>query len=159
MGKARANYKRVNRKNRQPKRPRYTRLDPILGNSGRGKSKPFIRGTVTKVMIINSKKPNSANRKCIQAAVNVRWRDGRMVEKRINVYVPGEYPNGHNLQTNNTVLIRAGGPKDCSGVQYSVVPGKYDSPPVNERINGGSRYGASPKKNREKALKKLQGGK
>jgi ribosomal protein S12 len=158
MGKAKAKYKRVNKKDRRPKRPRHTRIDPILGNS-KGPSKPFIRGTVTKVMIINSKKPNSANRKCIQAAVTVLWRDGTLKKKRINAYCPGEYPDGHGLQVNNTVLLRAGGPKDCSGVKYSVVPGVLDAKPVSGRINGGSRFGASPKKNREEALKKSQGGK
>jgi ribosomal protein S12 len=160
MAKAAAKYKIVNRKCRLPKRPRHKRVDPVLGSGGKGKgrNKPSIRGIIKKVMIINPGKPNSANRKCAQVAVKIPGPHG-ITQKRINVYIPGEYPDGHGLQVNNTVLVRAGGPKDCSGVKYSVVPGVLDAKPVSMRIHGGSRYGASPKKNRAEAAKKAKGGK
>ena len=77
--------------------------------------KPFLKAVVLKTIIRKPKKPNSANRKCVQ----VRLSNG----KETTAYIPGV---GHNLQEHHIVLIRGGRVKDLPGVKLQCVRGKYD---------------------------------
>ncbi|UFX98553.1 30S ribosomal protein S12 [Candidatus Gromoviella agglomerans] len=85
----------------------------------------------TRVFTTTPRKPNSAIRK----VARVRMSHG--VEA--TVYIPGM---GHNLQEHSKVLIRGGGPKDLSGVNFSIVRGVLDAAGVKNRSQGRSRYGA-----------------
>lgn len=99
---------------------------------------PFKNGTVTRVYIVNPKKPNSANR-CV---CRVRLTNGQMV----TAYVPGER---NNLKEHAVVLVRGGRVKDLPGVRYHIVRGTGDASgaegpsPTNEmkRTQSRSKYG------------------
>ncbi len=58
---------------------------------------------------------------------------------RLTAYIPGE---GHNLQEHSIVLVRGGRVHDLPGVRYHVVRGALDSAPVEDRLQGRSKYGA-----------------
>ena len=77
---------------------------------------PLKRGVVLRVQVINPKKPNSAERKCVR----VRLTNGMCV----TAYIPGEE---NNLQEHSVVLIRGGRVKDLPGVRYHVVRGALDA--------------------------------
>ena len=102
------------------------------------KGAPFKNGTVTRIYIVNPKKPNSANR-CV---CRVRLTTGQ----EITAYVPGER---NNHKEHATVLIRGGRVKDLPGVRYHVVRGTRDadgaagpSPTNDKRRNvSRSKYG------------------
>ncbi len=79
------------------------------------KGAPFKSGTVTKVYIVNPKKPNSANR-CV---CRVRLSNGT----EVTAYVPGER---NTLKEHSWVLVRGGRVKDLPGVRYHVVRGTRD---------------------------------
>ncbi len=102
------------------------------------KGAPFKNGTVTRIYIVNPKKPNSANR-CV---CRVRLTNGT----EVTAYVPGER---NNLKEHATVLIRGGRVKDLPGVRYHIVRGTRDadgaagpSPTNDKRRNvSRSKYG------------------
>lgn len=77
---------------------------------------PQKRGTVLRLYVVDPKKPNSANRRCVR----VRLTNGMTV----TAYDPGE---GSNLAEHSNVLIRGGRVKDLPGVRYHVVRGACDS--------------------------------
>ncbi len=95
------------------------------------KKNPQRRGVCTRVYTVTPRKPNSALRK----VARVRLTTG--IE--VTCYIPGE---GHNLQEHSIVLVRGGGPKDVSGVSYSIVRGTLDTAGVKNRKQARSRYGA-----------------
>lgn len=96
---------------------------------------PFKRGVCTKVTTKTPRKPNSAIRKIAR----VRLTNGQ----EVTAYIPGE---GHNLQEHSIVLVRGGRVKDIN-VRYTIVRGKLDTAPVENRRRGRSLYGAKkPKK-------------
>lgn len=111
---------------------RYKKKAPAL------KGAPFKNGTVTRIYIVNPKKPNSANR-CV---VRVRLTTGQ----EVTAYVPGER---NNLKEHACVLVRGGRVKDLPGVRYHIVRGTRDadgaagpSPTNNARRNvSRSKYG------------------
>lgn len=72
------------------------------------------------VLLFLSRKPNSANRKCVLVRLN-------KTGKELIAYVPGE---GHNLQEHNVVLVRVGNLRDVPGVKIKCVRGKFDLPEV-----------------------------
>ena len=76
---------------------------------------PQQRGTVIRVMVLNPKKPNSANRHCCR----VRLSNGN----EVNALIPGQ---GMNIQEHSQVLIRGGRTPDLPGVRYKVVRGNRD---------------------------------
>jgi small subunit ribosomal protein S12 len=88
------------------------------------------QGVVLKVMILNPRKPNSANRK----ACRVKLTNNRVV----TAYIPGE---GHNAQEHSVVTVRGGRTKDLPGVKYKCVRGSRDLAGVPNRRNGRSKYG------------------
>jgi len=95
---------------------------------------PFKRGVCTKVTTANPRKPNSAVRKIAR----VRLTNGQ----EVTAYIPGE---GHNLQEHSVVMIRGGRVKDIN-VRYTVVRGKLDATPVENRKGGRSKYGVKKPK-------------
>lgn len=99
------------------------------------KGSPFKRGVCVKVTTTTPRKPNSALRKIAR----VRLTNGQ----EVTAYIPGE---GHNLQEHSVVLIQGGGPKDLSGVRYTVVRGKLDTAGVEGRRRGRSKFGAKKPK-------------
>ena len=111
---------------------------------------PFRSGTVTKVYIVNPKKPNSANR-CV---CRVRLSNG----KEVTAYVPGEK---NTLKEHSHVLVRGGRVKDLPGVRYHLVRGTLDcdgaSGPTNTsdqpvyRNVSRSKYGVKRPNSKKKA--------
>ncbi|MDO8486298.1 MAG: 30S ribosomal protein S12 [Candidatus Staskawiczbacteria bacterium] len=99
---------------------------------------PFKRGVCIKVFTQTPRKPNSALRK----VARVKLSNGM----EVSAYIPGE---GHTLQEHSVVLIRGGRVKDLPGVRYHIVRGVLDTPGVENRKQGRSRYGTkSPKENK-----------
>ena len=80
------------------------------------------------------RKPNSALRKVARLKL--------FNKKFITAYIPGE---GHNLQKFGDVLVRGGRIKDLPGIKYTIIRGKFDLIPVNDRKQGRSKYGTSKK--------------
>lgn len=102
-------------------------------------------GTVLRVMVINPKKPNSANRHCAR----VRLSNGQ----EVNALVPGK---GMNIQEHSRVLIRGGRTPDLPGVRYKVVRGTRDCSGAEpeqygngkvERRTSRSKYGVRKRNN------------
>ncbi len=92
---------------------------------------PFKRGVCTKVTTTTPKKPNSALRKIAR----VRLTNGM----EVTAYIPGI---GHTLQEHSVVMLRGGRVKDLAGVRYTIVRGRLDASPVENRKQGRSLYGA-----------------
>lgn len=76
---------------------------------------PQKRGICTKVVIMNPKKPNSADRKVAKLRLTTK--------KKILAYIIGL---GHNLQEHASVLIKGGRVRDLPGMHYKLVKGKLD---------------------------------
>ena len=93
---------------------------------------PQKRGVCTRVATATPKKPNSALRK----VARVRLSNG--IE--VTAYIPGE---GHSLQDHSVVLVGGGRVKDLRGVRYHIVRGALDARGVDDRRQGGSKYGAT----------------
>jgi small subunit ribosomal protein S12 len=91
---------------------------------------PQRRGVCTRVLTVNPKKPNSAQRK----VARVRLTSGFT----ITAYIPGE---GHNLQEHAVVLVRGGRIRDLPGVRYRVIRGTLDTAGVKNRLQSRSKYG------------------
>lgn len=121
------------RKGRKAKK-KFSKSPALQGN-------PQLRGTVLRVMVINPKKPNSANRHCCR----VRLSNG----KEVNALVPGR---GMNIQEHSNVLLRGGRTPDLPGVRYKVIRGAYDcagAAPEHggvERAQSRSKYGVRKRK-------------
>ena len=97
---------------------------------------PQKRGVCTRVYTTTPKKPNSALRK----VARVRLTNAA----EVTTYIGGE---GHNLQEHSVILIRGGRVKDLPGVRYHTVRGALDTPGVDGRMQGRSKYGTKkPKK-------------
>ncbi len=99
------------------------------------KGAPFKQGVCLKVSTTTPRKPNSALRKIAR----VRLSNGM----EVTAYIPGM---GHNLQEHSIVLVKGGGPKDLSGVRYTVVRGVFDTQGVEGRKNSRSLYGTKKEK-------------
>ena len=95
------------------------------------KGAPQRRGVVTRVYVVDPKKPNSANRKMVR----VRLTTGL----EVGAFIPGE---GHNLSEHSIILVRGGRVKDLPGVRYKVVRGALDTSGVTQRSQARSKYGA-----------------
>jgi small subunit ribosomal protein S12 len=91
---------------------------------------PQAKGTVTKVVTVAPKKPNSA----VRHVAKVNLNNGLRVTARlpgIN-YLCGKY---------NRVLIEGGRANDLPGVSYTAIRGVYDFSPVVGKIKRRSVYG------------------
>ncbi len=122
------------------KKPRKRNKTPALQGC------PQKRGVVTRVYIVEPKKPNSANRRVIR----VKLTNGMSV----SAYDPGEESN---LTEHANVLVRGGRVKDLPGVRYHIVRGALDSKgadgptstsPTDKKYRNVSRskYGVKAKK-------------
>ena len=115
----------INQLVRNPRKSKISKSDvPAL------ESCPQRRGVCTRVYTTTPKKPNSALRK----VARVRLTNGQEVTS----YIGGE---GHNLQEHSVVVIRGGRVKDLPGVRYHIVRGSLDTQGVENRKQGGSKYG------------------
>jgi small subunit ribosomal protein S12 len=92
------------------KKPRKRNKTPALQGC------PQKRGVVTRVYIVEPKKPNSAKRRVIR----VKLTNGL----EVSAYDPGE---GTNIVEHANVLVRGGRVKDLPGVRYHIVRGALDS--------------------------------
>ena len=93
---------------------------------------PHKTGRCVNLLIINPKKPNSAQRK----AARVRLSN----KKLITCFIPGD-SKSHNLQRESKVLVRGGRTQDLPGVQYKIMRGKLDCSSVTHRLTSRSKYG------------------
>lgn len=91
---------------------------------------PQKKATCLKIIEMNPRKPNSADRK-------VSWVLFSNY-KRVHAYIPGI---GHSLQKHSVVLIRGGRVKDLPGMKYTIIRGKFDLKPVTDRRKARSKYG------------------
>ncbi len=94
-----------------------------------GLNQPQIRGTITKLMTMTPKKPNSAIRKIVKVKTS-KFRNQLMV------YVPGQK---HTLAIHNKVLIRNNKIQDLPGINYEIILGKLDAKSP-ERVSQRSRF-------------------
>jgi small subunit ribosomal protein S12 len=92
---------------------------------------PQRKAVCLKVLTIQPKKPNSANRRVAKVVIT-------NLSDRLTIKIIGE---GHNLQQHSTVLIRCGRVRDLIGVRYIVVRGVYDLSCVKNRKTSRSLYG------------------
>lgn len=90
---------------------------------------PQLKGICIKVRTMKPKKPHSAQRKIAW----IKLTTGRTIIG----YIPGE---GHTLQEHGVVLIRGGRTKDCPGVNYKIIRGKWDLHSVVNRKTSLSKY-------------------
>ena len=131
-------------RNRRSEKTRKSK-SPVLGIGYNSKEKkqtkaqaPQKRGVCTRVGTMTPKKPNSALRKYAR----VRLSNGM----EVTAYIMGE---GHNLQEHSVVLIRGGRVKDLIGVRYHIVRGTLDTPGVDKRRQGRSKYGTKRPKDKK----------
>jgi small subunit ribosomal protein S12 len=99
---------------------------PALNN------RPQIKGTVTKVVTMSPKKPNSASRHTAKIKLTT--------EINVTARVPG---SGYVCSKYNRVLVHGGRANDLPGVGYSLVRGVYDFSPVIFKKKRRSVYGTS----------------
>jgi small subunit ribosomal protein S12 len=91
---------------------------------------PQVQGDVVKVRIVTPKKPNSARRPVVKAALTNF--------KGVVSHIPGI---GHNLRKHSDVLIRGGGSRDLPGVRHTCIRGVYDFMGVKNKKRRRSIYG------------------
>jgi small subunit ribosomal protein S12 len=95
------------------------------------KGAPQLRGTVTRIFVIEPRKPNSANRHCAR----VKLSNGH----EVTALIPGEHVR---LQEHNVVLVQAGKAPDLGGVKYRIIRGALDDAGDQARQRSRSRYGS-----------------
>lgn len=102
-----------------------------------------VKGTVTKVVTMSPKKPNSASRHVAKIKLT----------NTINVTarVPG---SGYICSKYNRVLVHGGRANDLPGVGYTLVRGAYDFSPVISKKKRRSIYGVSRPANYTKHIKR-----
>jgi small subunit ribosomal protein S12 len=111
--------------------PRQRR--PFKSPSPALQSCPQQSAIVKKSFITTPRKPNSAKRKVAKVVI-------RRTRKTVDIYLEGMDHN--RLNPHSVVLVRGRGPRDLPGVNYHAIRGKGDFPPLLNRRNGRSKYGA-----------------
>lgn len=106
------------------------------------RSCPQARGLVSKITIMNPKKPNSAMRHVAKVKLYRK--------PRITARIPGI---GFGVAKFNRVLVRGGRANDLPGVGYSLVRGVYDFPSLFGKKKSRSFYGVS---RQEKFIKHIR---
>ena len=105
---------------------------PNLCRTNRLRQCPAARGLISKVAIMNPKKPNSAMRHVAKV---------RLYRKpRVTARIPGI---GFGVAKFNRVLVRGGRANDLPGVSYSLIRGVYDFPGLFGKKKSRSFYGVS----------------
>lgn len=110
---------------------------PALNN------RPQIKGTVTKVVTMSPKKPNSASRHVAKIKLTS--------EINVTARVPG---SGYICSRYNRVLVHGGRANDLPGVGYSLIRGVYDFSPVISKKKRRSIYGVGRPSNYTKHIKR-----
>ena len=95
-------------------------------------ARPQVKGTVTKVVTMSPKKPNSASRH----VAKVKLTNGIAITAR----VPGV---GYVCSKYNRVLANGGRANDLPGVGYTLVRGAFDFSPIIFKKKRRSVYGTS----------------
>jgi small subunit ribosomal protein S12 len=99
------------------------------------KNNPQRKGIITELLILNPKKPNSANRKISKLKIY------NYLNNKSNIYrayIPGI---GHDLKIYNQVLIQGHKIQDLPGINFSIIRGTLNASSVN-RLTKRSKYGA-----------------
>lgn len=112
-------------KNYKKKKKNFSRT-PALSQ------RPQIKGTVTKVVTMSPKKPNSASRHVAKVKLTNN--------KNVTARIPG---SGYICSRYNRVLVHGGRANDLPGVGYSLIRGVYDFSPVISKKKRRSIYGVS----------------
>lgn len=124
---------------------KFKRSPALRGN-------PQKRALCVKIFTRSPKKPNSAVRKLakvkIEYAATAFGAGVDAVSKPrdiffTDVYIPGE---GHNLKSQNNVLIRGGRTPDLPGLKYKIIRGALSCFGVIGRKTSRSQYGAKKPK-------------
>jgi small subunit ribosomal protein S12 len=111
------------------RRHRRCRVLRLYGN-------PQKKGVVLKIAVKSPRKPNSAQRKYLK----VRPINKKLQRvKRAFVHLPGG--DRHILHQYSMVLFEGKGPKDVPGVNYTLVPAKYDFLRPSDRTHRRSKFG------------------
>jgi small subunit ribosomal protein S12 len=92
---------------------------------------PHRKATCLRLFTLSPKKPNSANRKVLEAFVQKQ-------KSKLNVKIPGEK---HTLQQHSTVLLKPCRVRDLIGINTVAVRGKFDLLGVANRRSARSIYG------------------
>ena len=92
---------------------------------------PQKRGVCVQVRTMTPKKPNSALRK----VARVRLSNGM----EVTAYIPRKRPQPPGALGG---AVRGGRVKDLPGVRYHIIRGTLDTPGVQDRKQGRSKYGA-----------------
>lgn len=105
--------------------------------------RPQVKGTVTKVVTMSPKKPNSASRHVAKIKLTNNY--------NVTARVPG---SGYVCSRYNRVLVHGGRANDLPGVGYSLVRGVYDFSPVISKRKRRSVYGVARPANYTKHIKR-----
>lgn len=105
--------------------------------------RPQVKGTVTKVVTMSPKKPNSASRHVAKIKLTNNY--------NVTARVPG---SGYICSRYNRVLVHGGRANDLPGVGYSLVRGVYDFSPVISKRKRRSVYGVARPANYTKHIKR-----
>ncbi len=92
--------------------------------------RPQVKGTITKVVTMSPKKPNSASRHVAKVKLTN--------ELNITARVPGV---GYLCSKYNRVLAHGGRANDLPGVGYTIIRGVFDFSPVVSKRKRRSIYG------------------
>jgi small subunit ribosomal protein S12 len=107
------------------------------------KSRPQVKGVVSKVVTMSPKKPNSAVRHVAK------------VKLSNNVNITGRLPGkGYHCSKYNRVLVEGGRANDLPGVGYTLVRGAFDFSPVVGKRKRRSVYGVSRPEKSSKHLRR-----
>ncbi len=105
--------------------------------------RPQVKGTVTKVVTMSPKKPNSASRQVAKVKLTN--------EINITSRLPG---TGYLCSRYNRVLANGGRANDLPGVGYTLIRGVFDFSPVIYKRKRRSVYGVSRPTNHTKHIKR-----
>lgn len=94
--------------------------------------RPQVKGTVTKMVTMSPKKPNSASRQTAKIKLTNEY--------NVTTRVPGI---GYICSRYNRVLVNGGRANDLPGVGYTIIRGVYDFSPVIFKKKRRSVYGVS----------------
>ena len=105
--------------------------------------RPQVKGTVSKVVTMSPKKPNSASRH----VAKIKLTSG----KNLTARVPG---SGYLCSKYNRVLVHGGRANDLPGVGYTIIRGVYDFSSVISKRKRRSVYGVARPANYTKHVKR-----
>ena len=120
-----ATFKQALKKDKLYKRKNFSRTPALC-------DRPQVKGTVTKVVTMSPKKPNSASRQTAKIKLTNEY--------NVTARVPG---SGYLCSRYNRVLVNGGRANDLPGVGYTIIRGVYDFSSVIFKRKRRSVYGVS----------------